>query len=42
MLGYKIEKSLANANEAGRYRSAVLQRFPGTSEAAELQTMETL
>ncbi len=42
LLGYQVERSLNNEREAGRYRAAILQRFPGTPEAAELQTMGTL
>ena len=37
MLGYRIESQLNNDREAVRYRTQIIQLFPGTPEAAELQ-----
>jgi Tfp pilus assembly protein PilF len=41
LLGYRIETGLDNPTDARLYRSELLQQFPSTPEALELQGRAT-
>lgn len=37
LLGYRVETELANPGDAARYRTELIQRFPGSPESLEIQ-----